>query len=204
MEKTFLENLASEKPTPGGGTASALAGSMGAALVAMVAKLSTKEAGDAFQISEKAEGLMTACYDLAREDSQAFDLVMSAYRLPRKTEEEKAHRAEQIEASLKKASEVPFRSARTSLDILRLAETFLEKANANALSDIGVAALLAHAAMEGAALNVLINLGSLKDKPFVARLLVDLEQVTGEGEKRVNAILKAVYDQLWKPLKQEL
>ncbi len=195
----FLKKLASDEPAPGGGTASAIAGSMGAALLAMVAKLSSKTEPSAASVSNEAERLMETSNRLAKEDEKAFESVVAAYKLPKQTEKEKSIRAEKIEETLKKATQVPLQSALVSLDVLKLAEEFVSKANKNAISDIGVAALLAKAAAEGAILNVFINLASLKDNAFVKQHRAEAEKVIEAGESRTRKIMQAVYASLRAP-----
>lgn len=203
MDREFFKKLASEDPAPGGGTASALGGAMGAALLSMVAKLSRQQYPDAELVSRRGEELLDACLRLSKEDEDAFNAVVSAFKLPRKTDEERAARGAAVESALKKASEVPFQSAATALEVLREADKFLPNANKNALSDIGVAALFANAAAEGAIYNVLINLASLKDKAFVEKYFAGAEKLSAEREERCKKILDQVRATLTAPLKKE-
>ncbi len=158
----FGEALASDAATPGGGSASALAGSLAAALVAMVARL-TDGLGD---VAAEADAAGEELLGLVDEDARAFDRVMAAFRLPKESEEEKAARSDAIQQGYRAATEPPSQVCARALRVLELAAEVAERGNPNAVSDAGVAALLAEAALAGAALNVLINLGSIRDEAF--------------------------------------
>ena len=169
---TFGEALASSAPTPGGGCASALSGALAASLAAMVARntaASEKFADRADQMNEaaaEADGLRSALLSLVDADAEAFALVMAAFRMPKETPQEQAARSEAIQAGYKAAVEPPLLVCTQSVRVLELALQVAELGNPNAVSDAGVAALLAAAALEGGALNVQINLGSIKDEAF--------------------------------------
>ncbi|HVP74389.1 MAG TPA: cyclodeaminase/cyclohydrolase family protein [Gaiellaceae bacterium] len=169
---TFAEALASGAATPGGGCASALSGALAAGLTAMVARNTASSekfadrAGEMNQVVTEADRLRGELLDLVDEDAKAFDQVMAAFRLPKETPEERAARSEAIRQGYKAAVEPPLRVCMRSLRVLELALQVAEQGNPNAVSDAGVAALLAAAALEGAALNVQINLGSIKDEAF--------------------------------------
>ena len=177
MEMTvrdFQAALASSSPTPGGGTAAAIALGQASALTVMVADLTLgkEKWQDGWEISEKAMLLavkiMTRSGVLADEDSDAFDEVMSSFKLPKDTEEEKTQRKSAIKIATLKATEVPFETAELSLQLLRLLPELALKGNANAVSDVGVAGLLASAACKGALFNVDINLSGLSEDSAVA------------------------------------
>ncbi len=177
MEMTvrdFQAALASSSPTPGGGTAAAIALGQASALTVMVADLTLgkEKWQDGWEISEKAMLLavkiMTRSGVLADEDSDAFDEVMSSFKLPKDTEEEKTQRKSAIKLATLKATEVPFETAELSLQLLRLLPELALKGNANAVSDVGVAGLLASAACKGALFNVDINLSGLSENSAVA------------------------------------
>ena len=169
---TFGEALASSAPTPGGGCASALSGALAAGLAAMVAR--TTAASEKFadrademnQAAAEADGLRSELLSLVDADAAAFAQVMAAFRMPKETPEEQAARAEAIQAGYKAAVEPPMLVCTHSVRVLELAVQVAERGNPNAASDAGVAALLAAAALEGGALNVQINLGSIKDEAF--------------------------------------
>jgi formiminotetrahydrofolate cyclodeaminase len=171
---TLLEEFRSAAPTPGGGSAAALAGALGASLLAMVASLPKPRA----TIDADLQRLGNAgarCTDLARRlealidrDAEAYDRVVSAYRLPKGSDAEKAARSAAIQAALKDAIEVP-------LDVMRACATAIDNAaviaalgNANASSDVGVGVELLRAGRRGAQLNVEINLESVKDPEYVS------------------------------------
>ncbi len=158
----FLDELASGAATPGGGCAAALSGALAAGLVAMVAR----NTGSLDEIAEKADGLRGELEQLIDADAAAFDEVMAAFRLPKETDEQKAERSAAIQAGYKAAVEPPAAVCKRALSVLELAEQVAKRGNPNAVSDAGVAALLAASALEGAALNVEINLGSIKDEAF--------------------------------------
>ena len=172
--KRFSGSLASSSPTPGGGTAAAIALGQASALTVMVADLTLgKEKWQGgWEISERAMLLavkiMSRSGSLADEDSDAFDEVMSSFKLPKDSEEEKTQRKNAIKLATLKATEVPFETAELSLQLLRLLPELAMKGNANAVSDVGVAGLLASAACKGALFNVDINLSGLSEDNAVA------------------------------------
>lgn len=172
MEMTvrdFQAALASSSPTPGGGTAAAIALGQASALTVMVADLTLgkEKWQEGWEISERAMLLgvkiMSRSGNLADEDSDAFDEVMSSFKLPRETEQDKSQRKEAIKSATLKATEVPFETAELSLQLLQLLPELAMKGNANAVSDVGVAGLLASAACKGALFNVDINLSGLSE-----------------------------------------
>lgn len=161
----FFDQLASRRPTPGGGSASAIAGAMAGALVQMVASLSGEG-----QEETLAQGqvLINQLAHLANCDADAFNEVMAAFQLPKTTEQEKQRRSQAIQKATETAVEVPLKVMDLSLRALRLAKEIAVHGNPNALSDAGVAGLLSTAAVKGASYNVLINLPGLKDSEYVA------------------------------------
>ncbi len=168
----FGEVLASKEPTPGGGCASALAGALAAGLAAMVARTTaaSKKFADRadrmIQIAEETDRLRSEFLALVDEDARAFDQVMAAFRLPKETPEQQAVRSQAIQQAYRAAVEPPMKVCIRSLRLLELALQVAEHGNPSAASDAGVGALLAATALEGGALNVQINLGSLKDEAF--------------------------------------
>ncbi|MGQ9492857.1 MAG: cyclodeaminase/cyclohydrolase family protein [Anaerolineae bacterium] len=173
--RTFLDELASSAPAPGGGSAAALAAAIGAALVSMVANLTVGKKDyahvqdDIQRILGRSEELRQRCLELLEGDVAAYTEVARAYKMPRDTEEEKAARNAAIQKALKAATAVPMALAEACVEILNLCPESAEKGNVRAISDVGVGALMAEAALRAAALNVLINLGSIKDESFVQR-----------------------------------
>ena len=171
---TFLDELASSAPAPGGGSVAALSGALGAALISMVCNLTVgkKKYADVQEdieaLLEKSEALRKELTDLLEEDVKAYTAYSKAAKMPRQTEEQKAERATAMQAALKGATDVPLRIAEAAVKVMDLCMPAAEKGNVWAVRDAGVAVLMAEAALRGAALNVLINLGSLKDAEFVA------------------------------------
>ena len=172
MEMTvrdFQAALASSSPTPGGGTAAAISLGQASALTIMVCDLTIGKDkwSEGWPIAEKAMLLavkiMTRAGELADEDSDAFDDVMQSFRLPKETEEEKASRRQAIRKATLVATEKPFETAKLALDLLEVLPELAAKGNGNAVSDVGVAGLLASAACKGAIFNVDINLPGLPD-----------------------------------------
>jgi len=165
----FLDRVASAEPTPGGGSASAVAGAMAAALLAMVSRLTkTKEGGVSIDtVAAKMDQNRMTLLDLAAKDAQAFDDVMRAMRLSKETDDQRRERQQTIQRTLIEATAVPLAVAAHARDVLKSAVPVAREGNVNAVSDAGVAALLAHAAVHGAILNVRINLSSIKDHGYV-------------------------------------
>jgi len=170
----FLDALASSAPAPGGGSVAALSGALGAALVSMVCNLTVgkKKYADVEQdikaILEKSESLRHKLADLLQADVQAYTAVSQAMKMPRATEEEKVARAETLQKALKGATEVPLQIAEACVEVIALCQPAAEKGNKNAVSDAGVAILMAEAGLRSAALNILINLGWIEDQRFTA------------------------------------
>src|SRR5512143_2943501 len=173
FEKLSFEDLvkaiASDAPTPGGGTAAALAGAMGASLAEMVAALTlAKEKYAASHETVRPIGLAAArtrgeLLRLAQEDSDSYDAVVASRRMPKDTEEERAARGRRMSDANRAAAEVPMRTAREAAGLLAALPDLAEKGNPNAASDAGAAALLLDAAVQGALLNVAINLPGIAD-----------------------------------------
>lgn len=175
----FCEVTASEAPTPGGGSISALSGALAASLAEMVANLSLPKDGspspEFSAIKEKASSLQTRLLTLVEKDAESFDCVMAAFKLPKATEEEKQQRKEKIQEALKLASKVPQEVALVSTEIFELIPTLLE-GNQNAITDAMIAAMNARNAVLGALLNARINLGSIKDDVYVKTTLRNIEK----------------------------
>lgn len=176
----LLAALASPNPTPGGGTAAAIAGAMGTSLLVMVAGLAKSrnnlddEKAALAQARAALEPVSTQLMDLADADTQAFNEVMAAYRLPKATDEDKAARTQSIQAALRGATEVPLETLRACATALAHSRAVADYGNQSAESDVGVAIGLLKAAAEGAAANVLINLTGLKDEAFTGATEAEL------------------------------
>jgi len=171
---TFLDELASNAPAPGGGSVAAVSGALGAALVSMVCNLTLGKKGyeevqeDIQDLVNQAEALRKELTDLLEADVAAYTAYSQTAKMPRDTEEQKAERAAAMQAALKNATMVPMHIAEAAVKVMDLCMPAAEKGNKWAVSDAGVAVLMAEAALRSAALNVLINLGSIKDQAFVA------------------------------------
>lgn len=191
----FLGALASEAPTPGGGTAAAVCGAMGAALAEMVAALTlSKEKfaevhGAVRAISESAKAARAELLGLAREDAVAYDRVVEARRLPRESDAEKAARTAAIAAANRVATEVPMRTARAAVRLLAALPELVEKGNPSAASDAGSAALLLEASAAAALLNVGINLPGVKDPDFLAEMNRKTAELTEESQRLRDKVL---------------
>ncbi len=166
----FLSNLASDIPTPGGGSASALSGALSASLIAMVAGLSHNKSQaksrEMRKIKRKALTIQKKLYRAIEEDATSFDAVMAAFRLSRDEEKQRLYRSRMIQKAYQKATMTPHKVCELSLQLLEFSKFLLRKGNQNAFSDTGVAAYLAHAALRGGMLNIRINLGAIRDKSF--------------------------------------
>jgi formiminotetrahydrofolate cyclodeaminase len=194
----FLAALASDAPTPGGGTAAAAAAAMGAGLAEMVAALTlSKEkyasAHDAVRpIAEAGRNARAEFLSLARQDAEAYDGVVAARRLPKETPEEKALRNERIETANRRATEIPMKTARLAVRLLASLPELVEKGNPNAASDVGSAALLLEAAAEAALLNVGINLSGATDAAFVGQMQRETADLQTEAQRLRDQVLAAV------------
>lgn len=182
--QSFLDTLAGDSATPGGGSVAALNGAMGAALVSMVCRLTigrekyAKYDAEMREILQKSEALRTQLLALMTADVAAFDGVMAAFGMPKNTDAEKSARRQAIQAALKEATRVPLETARACAAVIALAKPVAENGNPNAASDAGSAAQSALAGLNSAALNVKINLASLKDEAFVAETVAALTDIT--------------------------
>jgi len=197
---SFLDNLAAATPTPGGGSAAAHAGAMGAALVAMVARLTVgkkKYADVEAQMNEilnHAERLRRELTAAVDEDSSAFEGVMAAFKLSKDTPNQEKIRAEAIEKATLYAAQVPFTVAQKSVSVMALAERAVALGNLNAISDGASAAAMARAALVSAGYNVRINLAGLADKAAGDSLLSQLHTLEGKAVKLEKTIQKSIQE----------
>ena len=198
----FLGALASSEPTPGGGSAAALGGAWGAALVSMVCNLTIGKKGyeevDApmRELLAKSEALRQELPKLLEADTQVYGQVMATYRMPRKTPEQKAERDRAMQAALKDAAKVPLIIAERCAEIVELALPAAQMGNQWAVSDAGVGALLAEACIHAALLNVYINLASIKDEAFVQEMRQRIEAITtGKTELR-DRVMALVHEKI--------
>lgn len=182
--KGFLDALASGAPTPGGGGVAALSGAMAAALVSMVCHLTAGRqryaavADEMRELLDRAETLRAELTQLAEDDVVAFNRLSAAYKLPRVTDADIAIRRDAIQSSLKRATEVPLRTARAAAAVLPLCIPVADRGNQAAVSDAGVAALMAHAAVRSALLNVEINLRTIDDTLYVNQVRAEVARLT--------------------------
>ncbi|MFW0858860.1 MAG: cyclodeaminase/cyclohydrolase family protein [Dehalococcoidia bacterium] len=194
----FLDELARGSPSPGGGSASALGGALAAALVAMVADVTVgkgkyKNVEDELkEVLRDATCLISRMTSLVDEDSQAFDALLAALRLPRGSAEAKEKRDTEIQQATKKAAEVPLELARRSVEVMKLAEVVVRKGNVNAISDGGVAALLGEAAFRGGVYNVKINLSSLTDETYKKAVVQELGALEEQMAILTNRVTQVV------------
>ena len=194
----FLDELASNSPTPGGGSVAALAGALGAALVSMVGNLTMGKKKyedveeDIKKIISSSEKLRYELSQLIEEDVKAFNNFMATYKMPKETEDEKKIRAEKIQESLIEAAKVPLKVAYKCLDILSLSKEVAEKGNINVVSDGGVAVLMAEAALERAILNVKINLRMIKDEKVRTELSSSIKEISLKEKGQKEKVLEII------------
>ncbi len=200
--QTFLDQLASQASTPGGGSAAAIMGAMGAALVSMVCNLTIGKKNyaavedDLKQVLQESEALRQRLTEMINDDVRVFNEVMSAYGMPRDTEEQKSARGAAIQQALKDATLVPLACAKASAEVIDLSRTAAEKGNVNVVSDAGVAVMAAYAALKSAALNVYINVGNIKDRDFAEARRSELESILGRYETAAQEIFELVKGKL--------
>jgi glutamate formiminotransferase/formiminotetrahydrofolate cyclodeaminase len=194
----FVDEVSSSSPAPGGGSVAALAGSLGAALAAMVANLTVGKKGyeaawaSSSALAERAQALKAALLAAVDDDTKAFDGVLAAMRLPKATEDEKRVRSDAIAAAYETATSVPLATARLCLQAIELAEEAARTGNRNSASDAGVGALLAKAGLEAAILNVRINLPSVREGAFRTATLAEIAQLQQRSAAPLARSLAAV------------
>ncbi len=199
----FLAELASDSPAPGGGSVAALSGALAAGLTSMVANLTVgkpkyaESEPDMRSLLDRSEALRLELAQLIEEDTQAFDRVMAAMKLPKETAEEQATRSAALQSALVDAASVPLEVMGKCVEVIALARVAAEKGNRNAVSDAGVAALMARAGTHAARLNVMINLPGIRSSEhaaFVARaraLARDLAASADRGAADVLGIVES-------------
>jgi len=184
----FLDALASQSATPGGGSAAAIIGAMGAALVSMICNLTIgkKKYADVEpemkEVLGKAEALRHKLTGMIEDDVKAFDAVMGAYGMAKETDQQKAARDKAIQAALKQATDVPMRCCHAAREVIDLGAIAADKGNLNVISDAGVGVLAAYAALRSAALNVFTNARMINDKTFTEAKLKELNQLLAGAE----------------------
>ncbi|MBL8528344.1 MAG: cyclodeaminase/cyclohydrolase family protein [Burkholderiales bacterium] len=198
--QSFLDALASNAPAPGGGAAAALMGATGAALVSMVCNLTlgkpkyAEVEGDMSALREQSEALRARLTAMMEDDQAVFRTLMSAYGLPKQTDDEKAARKQAIQEALKRATEVPLACARACVEAIALSREAAEKGSLQVVSDAGVAVAAAEAGLKSAALNVWINVPSIEDQAFAkgaSKAIAALIDAGGEDGAAVYALVKS-------------
>lgn len=194
----FARELASESPAPGGGSASAYVGALGAALGTMVANLSSQKRGwdnrweEFSEWAEKGKGYFEALLKLVDRDAEAFNQIMSAFKLPKETSEEIAIRKNAIQSATRNAIDVPFSVMKISYQSMEVIEAMAETGNANSVTDAGVGALCAATAVSGAYLNILVNASGFDDKESILQLLNEAESLELMAKDKCSKILSVV------------
>lgn len=200
--QSYLDELASKAPTPGGGSAAALMGAQAAALVGMVCNLTigkpkyVEVEAQMRVLLSRSEALRERLTGMIKADVDVFDRLMACYGMPKDTEAQKAARSEAIQGVLKEATEVPLECARACFETIELSRIAAEKGNAGVVSDAGVAVMSAYAGLKSAALNVYINTGSIKDKEFAERKIQELESALEGSEQLVDDVYRIVKERL--------
>ncbi|MCP4228591.1 MAG: cyclodeaminase/cyclohydrolase family protein [bacterium] len=193
----FLDTLASSEPVPGGGSAAAMAGATGAALLCMVGEITMgkKKPEDKTPIEESLSAvkpLVNRFKELADEDSEAFDKVMDAFRMPKENDEEKAARSKAIQEATIGAADVPLVTARAALDAAGAADNLAELGSRNAISDVACGLLFLDTAFRGALYNVEINVSGMNDPEVVAKYKGEVAELKSKfGEIKEGALAKA-------------
>jgi formiminotetrahydrofolate cyclodeaminase len=200
--ETFLDDLASGAPTPGGGSAAAVIGAMGAALISMVCNVTLGKKGQEavapamHSALDESERLRARLTSMVADDVAAFDGLMAAYRLPKGSEVEKSHRAETIQTTLRAATETPLACARACAEVVALSRRAAEQGFSGVVSDAGVGVLAANSALRSAALNVYINAPALKDREFAQAALTEIEQLLAMSARESEAVFELVRSRL--------
>lgn len=196
--KEFVAETASNSPAPGGGSVSALAAAQAAALMGMVANLTV--ASDKYtdvheEMQKIADELKVLEEDFVEDidrDSNSFNGVMAAFKMPKETDEEKAARSAKIQEEYKNAANVPLEVGMKTLKLMEYTEALIERGNTNAITDVGVGILNARLAMRGAFYNVKINLGSIKDEEYKEELRNKMKDALDEMDKKAEEVLEKV------------
>ena len=194
----YLNDVSSNTPAPGGGSVSALVGALGASMAYMSAGF-TLGKEDFKDVEPQIRKILEGCKDsreellgLMEDDIEVYEGINRAYALSKSAQEDKERRSLAIQSALKKAVDVPLKVVRRSLSILEYTNELARITNPNLISDVGVAGLLADAALKGAMLNVEINLNSLKDKEIVDKVRVEVEKAFEKAEGLISDIMKEV------------
>ena len=198
----FLDELAGGNPTPGGGSAAAIMGAMGAALVSMVCNVTIGKKGcegseeEMKAVREESERVRLRLTAMVAEDIAAFDSIMAAYKLPKANEQEKSVRAAAIQDGLKRATETPLECARACAEVIALSRRASEQGYLNVISDGGVGVLAGFTGLRSAALNVYINAPSLKDRAYAERATAEIEKLVQSCAVETEAVYALVRGKL--------
>ena len=196
--QTFMDDLASKAPTPGGGSAAAVMGAQAAALISMVCNLTIGKPKYAEvevemqSLLEKSEALREQLTGMIKADVDVFERLMSTYGLPKDSEEEKLMRSAAIQAVLKEATQVPLACAQACADVIVLSKIAVDKGNTGVISDAGVAAMAGYGGLKSAALNVYINAGGLKDRVFADAKIAELEAILNGADAAAEEVYQIV------------
>ena len=196
--QTFLDELASNQATPGGGSVAAVLGAQSAALISMVCNLTIGKEKyadveeDMKSLLKQSESLREELTAMIKADVDVFDKLMSSYGLPKNTDEEKQLRSIQIQAVLKDATTVPLECAKACAKTIKLSRIAAEKGNTGVISDAGVAVMSGFSGLKSAALNVYINARSIKDKEFANSALADLEKIMNGTDTQTEEVYQIV------------
>jgi glutamate formiminotransferase/formiminotetrahydrofolate cyclodeaminase len=200
--REFCDETLSDSPAPGGGSVAALMGALGASLGGMVANLSAGKRGwdDTLEYfsdrAVKAQQLKDELLSLVDEDTAAFNKVMDAFALPKESADEKSARSAAIEQATKHAAEIPMKAMETAFKSYQLLSEMADKGNPASISDVGVGALATRACIEGAAMNVRINLAGLKDEKFKSAFVENVRKISADSEARFKEINHVVEKKL--------
>ncbi len=198
----FLDKLASRDATPGGGSAAAIMGAQSAALTSMVCNLTigkpqyAEVEADMQVLLQKSERLRQRLTDMIQADVDVFNELMVCYRLPKNTEAEKVERSRKIQAILKQATQVPLDCAKACAEAIEISQLAAEKGSLGVISDAGVAVMAAYAGLKSAALNVYINIGSLKDQDFAQQKKSELEAILDRASIKSEEVYQLVKNKL--------
>ena len=200
--KDFIQDTAAQLPAPGGGSVAALVGSLGAALLCMVGNYTVGKKqyegveDEVERILKAADGLKDELSSLVQEDIKAYQNYSRTSHMPKDTEQQRKARSKALERSLKEAALVPLKTSQLSLRVIELAEEILPLGNPHLISDVGVGALLAEAALEAAAINVQINLSYIKDSYFIKEKEDLISSCLFRGRKTAEEVVGKVTDKI--------
>ena len=204
--REFIHEVDSAAPAPGGGSVSALSAALGASLLRMVGhltipkkkfnKLDESVQKDFIKIHENAKSIHTKLLDLIDRDTDAFNAIMNAYKLPKDSESDQSKRQKAIESATIKAIEVPLAIAELAAQALETADFILKYGNKNTISDIGVSVLTLYGGLEGACLNILINLPGLSDEELIKQFKTKAEDLINKATPIKQAVLEQVHQHL--------